>query len=379
MSLLTYEAARPWAKSIKEAVLTRRMPPWFADRGIGHFSNERSLTETEIKTLVEWVDGGAPEGNSAARPAPVKWVDGWNIKPNVIYGMPEPYTVPKEGILEYIYILLPAKFPTDTWVLNGEIHPSDRSVVHHASVVVRPPGSKWMKSAKPGVPYEPTAQDRAESTEPFYWLFGYAPGVSPEGHFSPQEDAGRFIPAGSDLFLEMHYTVNGKESQDQTQLGLVLSNKRPARQLLNLIVTDNRFEIPPNAPNYGYSTSVLLDEPITLLYLQPHLHLRGIDMKIDVTYPDGRSETLLSVPRYNFMWQVIYMLAKPVKLPKGTRVLVSAHWDNSPNNKFNPDPSKTVRWGAQTGEEMLVALLGAVVEVNPDRYRKPGQMSSASR
>jgi hypothetical protein len=133
-------------------------------------------------------------------------------------------------------------------------------------------------------------------------------------------------------------------------------------QLLNRIITGNGFEIPPNAPNYGYSETIVLNEPITLLYAQPHLHVRGIDMKIEIFYPDGKSETLLSVPRYNFMWQVVYILAKPIRLPKGALIRVSAHWDNSAGNKFNPDPSQTVRWGAQSWQEMMVALLGGYVE-----------------
>jgi len=372
--LLTYDETRPWARSIKEEVLTRKMPPWFADPQIGHFANERRLTNAEIKTVVDWVDAGSPEGDPKTKPAPTHWIEGWNIKPDVVYAMPEPYKIPKLGVMEYIYILLPAKFPVDTWVVDAEVRPSNRSVVHHASVVVRPPGSKWLEGAKPGVPYIPSSTENSSSTETFFWLCGYAPGISPQEHFSPNEDVGRLIPAGSDLFLELHYTPNGSETEDQTSVGLVLSGKRPDKQLLNLIITGNGFEIPPNAPNYGYSETIVLNEPITLLYAQPHLHVRGIDMKIEIAYPDGKSETLLSVPRYNFMWQVVYILAKPIRLPKGTLIRVSAHWDNSAGNKFNPDPSQTVRWGAQSWQEMMVALLGGYVETT-EHYRVPAAPS----
>jgi hypothetical protein len=325
MSFLTYESTRPWAKAIREAVLTKKMPPWFADPQIGHFANERKLTSAEIQTMVTWVDGDAPEGHPKDKPPPIHWVDGWNIKPDAIYEMPKPYAIPNNGVLDYVYILLPAKFREDTWVIDGEIQPGDRSVVHHASVVVRPPGSAWMKDAKLGEPYIPaTAVDTftvgaAPAGEQFNWLFGYAPGASPQRYFSPDDNAGRFIPAGSDIFLEMHYTPNGQRALDQTKIGLVFAKKPPAKRLLNLTIQARTFAIPANASNYPYSTAVALNEPVTLAYIQPHLHMRGTDMSIKVRYPDGRSEIVLSVPRYNYLWQVIYVLDKPIKLPKDTR------------------------------------------------------------
>jgi hypothetical protein len=368
MSFLTYESTRPWAKAIREAVLTKSMPPWFADPAIGRFANERKLNAAETKTIVEWIDAGAPEGEAKDKAVAMQWTDGWNIQPDVIYEMPAPYTIPKQGVLDYVYFPLPAKFAEDTWVIDGEIQPGNRSAVHHASVVVRPPGSAWMKDARPGEPYIPTtpidtvAVGAAPPDAQFSWLFGYAPGATPQRYFSPDHDAGRLVPAGSDLFLEMHYTANGREAEDRTKVGLVLSKKPPVKRLLNLTIQARTFAIPPYAPHYAYSAAVALNEPVALVYLQPHLHMRGTDMTIKVTYPDGRSETLLSVPRYNYMWQVIYVLAKPIPLPKDTVIEISAHWDNSANNKFNPDPSKTVRWGQQSWDEMLVAILGTTVE-----------------
>ena len=345
------------------------MPPWFADPRIGHFANDRSLSEAEVETLVHWVDGGAPEGDPGTKPAPIPWDDGWNIKPDVVYEMPQPFVIPKQGILQYVYILLPMKFAEDTWVLDGELRPGNRSVIHHASVIVRPPGSNWMRAAKPGVPYFAGIEEQPTPANPSSFLLGYAPGFSPHQDFLPGQDAGRLIPAGSDLLLEIHYTPNGTETTDQTKFGFVLAKKRPAKQLLNLVIDGRGFAIPPYATNHEGSAGVILNEPMTVVFAQPHLHLRGIDMKIDIFYPDGRSETLLSVPRYTFMWQLSYVLAKPLQLPKGTRVMVTAHWDNSANNKLNPDPSKTVRWGQQSTDEMLVALLGGVVDTTTDRYR----------
>jgi hypothetical protein len=373
MSFLTYEAARPWAKAIKEAVVTRKMPPWFADPGVGHFANERRLSNSEIKVLADWADGGAPEGPARSKPAAKQWIDGWNVKPDVVYEMPRAYTIPPTGVLDYIYILLPAKFPRDTWVLDGEIQPGNRSTVHHASVIVRPPGSAWMKDAKAGEPHVPPKTGEVAFTNfnsPNEWLMGYVPGMAPQRNFSPEKSAGRLIPAGSDLFLEIHYTGNGRKSEDRTKVGLVLAKEPPGRQWLNIVLYDNSFEIPSNVSEHTVNTWAILNEPVTLFHMQPHLHLRGTSMAIRVTYPDGRSEVLLRVPRYNYQWQLIYIRDKPLKLPKGTRIDVSATWDNSANNRFNPDPSQTVRAGQQAWDEMLVSILG----VTTDRNVEPGKV-----
>jgi hypothetical protein len=368
MSFISYESTRPWAKAIKEAVLTRKMPPWFADPEVGHFANERKLSSTEIQTLVDWADSGAYEG-TFRKQTPKQWTQGWNINPDVIYEMPKPYTIPENGVLDYIYILLPAKFPRDTWIVDGEIQPGNRSAVHHASVIVRPPGSSWLKDARVGEPYIPpkTGPVAVENfNAPQDWLLGYVPGMSPQRNFDPEQKAGRRIPAGSDIFLELHYTGNGKRTEDITRVGLVVAKDPPARQALNLVVYDTSFEIPPHEALKIGTTWAILNDPVTLVYLQPHLHMRGTGMEILATYPDGRSETLLRVPRYNYMWQVVYILEKPLKLPKGTRIDVSATWDNSVNNKFNPDPSRTVRVGQQIWDEMLVAILGVTTNTETE-------------
>jgi hypothetical protein len=369
MSFLTYETTRPWAKAIKEAVLVGRMPPWFADPDIGHFANDRKLSAADIKTLVEWVDGGAPEGNPKSKPATRQWTVGWNLKPDVIYEMPKAYSIPPGGMLDYIYILLPAKFSSNTWVIDGEIQPGNRSAVHHASVIVRPPGSAWLKDAKPGEPHIPPKTGEVAFTN-FNsrndWLMGYVPGMAPQRNFSPDKGAGRMIPAGSDIFLEIHYTGTGKASEDRTKVGLVLAKEPPGKQLLNLVLYDNNFVIPPNVSDHTAKTWAILNEPVTLVYMQPHLHLRGAKMDIKVTYPDGRSEMLLRVSRYNYQWQLIYIRDKPLKLPRGTRIDAIATWDNSANNRSNPDPSQTVRAGQQAWDEMLVSIFGVTAEKNVD-------------
>jgi hypothetical protein len=373
MSFLTYESTRPWARSIKNAVLTRKMPPWFADPKYGHFANDRRLPDTDVNKLVAWADAGAPEGDAKDKPAPLQWTQGWNIKPDVVFEMQKPYSVPASGTVEYTYFVVPTGLTKDTWVMNAEIRAGNRAVVHHASVHVRPPGSQWMKDAKPGEPYVPPKRD--PNTPPpalqenvnvaNEWLVGYVPGVHGE-YFDLNRGAAKLIPAGSDLVFEMHYTTNGKSALDQTKVGFVLAKEPPKKRLLTLPLANMNFEIPPGAPNHEGRASATFEQPVSLVYSQPHMHLRGKDMDIKLRYPNGESQMLVSVPRYDFNWQIVYYQDKPLEVPKGTRMELLAHWDNSPNNKYNPDPKATVRWGDQSWEEMIFAWVGVVVDRDAD-------------
>src|SRR5580658_536143 len=252
MALLTYQGTRPWAKSIKAAVLTKKMPPWFADPRFGHFANDRRLTKDDVQTLAAWVDAGAPEGVPKDMPPPIEWRDGWNIKPDVVIEMPKPYNVPARGTIEYTYFVVPSGFTKDTWVIDGEVRPGNRTVVHHASVHVRPPGSQWMKDAKPGEPYVPPhsapGAPPPAGNQSNEWLLGYVPGVHGE-YFDKDHRAAKLIPAGSDLVFEMHYTANGKSPGiDQTKVGFVLAKQAPEKRLLTVPVADMTFTIPPGDP-----------------------------------------------------------------------------------------------------------------------------------
>jgi hypothetical protein len=392
MPLLTYEGTRPWAKSIKAAVLERKMPPWFADPRYGHFANDRRLKESEIAAISAWVDAGAPEGDARDKPAPRQWSEGWNIKPDVVFEMPKPYRVPVSGTIEYTYFVIPTGFTKDTWVIDGEVRPGDRSVVHHASVHVRPPGSQWMKDAKPGEPYVPpqtpagTIPATAANGNPVNvsneWLLGFVPGVHAE-YFDKDHSAAKLIPAGSDLVFEMHYTANGKATGlDQTKVGFVLAKEPPQKRLLTVPVADMNFTIPPGDANYGSHAMATFDKNVQLVYSQPHMHLRGKAMDIRLVYPTGESEMLVSVPRYDFNWQLIYYEEKPRAVPKGTRVELDARWDNSANNKYNPDPTATVRWGDQSWEEMNFAWIGVIADrddtLDTVMYVRNGNAANAS-
>jgi hypothetical protein len=375
-SLLSYESARPWAKSIKTAVLTRKMPPWFADPQYGHFANDRRLSDAEIKKIAAWVDAGAPEGNPKDRPAAMAWKDGWNIRPDVVLGMQKPYQVPAQGTVLYTYFVVPSGFTKDTWVVDAEVRPGNRAVVHHASVHVRPPGSQWMKDAKVGEPYIPPLKPDGSPASPApvdpnvstanEWLLGYVPGTQTQSYFDLDHKAAKLIPAGSDIVFEMHYTANGTEQTDQTKVGFVLAKEPPKFRLLTVPVFDAGFVIPPGDPNHEAHALAVFNEPVELIYSQPHMHLRGKDMDIHLQYPTGENETILSVPHYDFSWQTIYFENKPRELPKGTRVELTAHWDNSVANKYNPDPTKTLRWGEQSWDEMIFAWVGVVVPRDAD-------------
>jgi hypothetical protein len=368
MPLLTYENARPWAKAIKASVLSRKMPPWLADPRYGHFSNDRRLSDEEIHKLVAWADAGAPEGDAKDKVAPIQWSEGWNIRPDLVLQMPDPYAIPATGTLKYIYIVIPTGFTTDTWVTAAEIRPSARSVVHHIIAVVRPPGSQWMKDAKAFVPYIPTTEaERASDPQSdpvnisYELLAGYSPGMQPQ-RFDMDHSA-KLIPAGSDIVLQAHYTPNGKGSlEDQTRVGLELAMVTPEKRFMSAVAASNNWTIAPRDPNAEGHAKLTFGEPVELVFMQPHMHLRGKDMTMRLVFPSGESETLLCVPRYDFNWQIIYYLDRPRRLPKGTRVEVTAHWDNSANNPSNPDASANVTWGNQSSDEMLSLAMGVIID-----------------
>ena len=376
MPLVDYQGSRPWAKAIKAAVVARKMPPWFADPQFGHFRDERRLSDAEIQTLVSWVDAGAPEGVvPKEKPAPLPWPEGWNIRADEVFQMPKPYMVPAKNATDYVYVLIPTGFTRDTWVTAAEIRPGARSVVHHALAVVRPAGSKWLKDAKPFEPFIPTPdQEILGVNEPnpndpqsdpvtmaFELLAAYAPGAQAE-RFDMDHSA-KLIPAGADIILQLHYTANGKtEVPDQTRFAIEVTKEPPRKRFMSAVANSWKWEIPPGDPNYEGHGRLTFGEPVELVFLQPHMHYRGKDMTIRLTYPSGKSETVLSVPHYDFHWQVLYYLREPLQLPAGTKVEITAHWDNSANNPNNPDPTKTVHWGNQSWDEMLSLPMGVIID-----------------
>ena len=373
--MLTYKDTRPWAKAMKEAVLTKKMPPWFADPAYGHFSNDRRLSAEEIQTLVSWADQGALEGDPKDAPEPRQFADGWTIgKPDVVYEMPMDYAVPAKGTVEYTYFLLPKAFTEDRWIEKIEVRPGSRSVVHHVVLITRPPGSKWMEDLKPGVAWvEPEDKEppkrSADTGEGAFFLGDmeivsvYVPGGVA---YRTAPGQARFVKAGSDLVFQMHYTANGKETADRTRVGIVYAKQRPRERVVNTFIMNTRFRIPPGAPDQVVDAKVKINRDATLLNFFPHMHLRGKSFEYRVTYPDGQSETLFRMPRYDFNWQLTYDLEQPLKLPKGTELTALAHYDNSANNPYNPDPAKEVFWGDQSWDEMLAGFVDFAIPADAD-------------
>ena len=357
MSLMSYKEARPWARSIKEKVLDRTMPPWHADPNHGEYSNDRSLSQREVDTIAAWVDGGAKEGEQKDLPPRPEFVEGWNIgKPDAVFKLPQEFPVPATGEVPYKYFSVPTNFKEDMWVQAAEIRPGNRAVVHHVIVFVQKGGE----------------QQRL--------LVGYAPGEQPA---VISKGLARKIPAGANLVFQVHYTPNGTEAKDQSYVGLIFAKQPPQRELFTRPVMNARFAIPPGDPNYRVESTYTFTEDAHIHSLMPHMHWRGKDFEYRVTYPDGTSKIILSVPKYDFAWQSYYMLKEPVAVPKGTRLDCVAHFDNSEKNKHNPDPKKEVRWGDQTWEEMMIGWTSFTFDnpkSNPASQKaEPAQAPKTSR
>jgi len=345
------------------------MPPWFADPRFGHFSNDPSLTEEQIAALLAWVESGAPPGDARDAPPPRQWPEGWNIaKPDVVLQMPKPVAIPADGDVEYTYEIVPAHFSEDKWIQMAEVHPTGPQFVHHAVVYIRPPDSDWLRHAPIGVPFTAStlrdAKDRLDAhgtTSDL--LLVYAPGSSPD-HWP--DGMAKFVPAGSDLVFQVHYTTNGSAGSDQSRIGLVFA-KAPAQQrVITLQLNDHAFIIPPGADDFRVEAQGTLPNDATLLSLFPHMHLRGKRFEYDIVRPDGSVETLLRV-NYHFHWQLSYRLAEPRLLKAGTRLRAVAWYDNSHNNPHNPDPNATVTWGDQTYQEMMVGFFDVAVPAKMDK------------
>jgi mono/diheme cytochrome c family protein len=347
MSLMTYEAARPWAKSIKQKVVSREMPPWGADPAYGTFKNDPRLSQSEIDTIAAWVDAGAPRGDEKDLPPAPQFADGWSIgTPDAIFTMEEEFQIPATGEIPYKYFKVPTHLTEDKWIQAIEIHPGARAHVHHVLAYTQLVG----QPLNPGGALGPTNIGGVTPNKPG---LVFDSGVA------------RRLRGNSDLVLQIHYTTNGTEATDRTIVGVIFAKEPPTKIAAGGMALNPRFVIPANTDNYEVKATQVLARDTLLTAMTPHMHVRGKDMTYIAHYPDGTSETLLSVPKYDFNWQLTYHLAKPKLIPAGTRMEVIAHYDNSANNRFNPDPSQDVKWGDQTWEEMMIGFWSAIVEQPP--------------
>jgi hypothetical protein len=350
MSLITYKEVRPWAKAIREKIATREMPPWHPDPQYGKWENDRRLTQKEIDTVLAWIDGGVAEGNAKDLPPLPKLASGWQIgEPDIVFQMPTEFTVPAEGSVPYQHFIVPTNFKEDRYVQALEARAGNLSVVHHIVMMVR----------------DPAEQARRGQNRKFNIADGILGALSPgQTPFIAKPGQAKLIKAGSQLVFQMHYTPNGTEAKDRSIVGLIFA-KGPVDKIVNSKAAfDVRFAIPPNADNYEVKAVYEFEEDSHIISMMPHMHVRGKDIVYRAIYPDGRSEILLSVPRYNVNWQVYYYPLKPLAAPKGTRIEAVAHYDNSVKNPRNPDPGREVRFGEQTWDEMMNAFFDFTLD-NP--------------
>ncbi len=345
MALLTYEDVVAWSSTIEEVINDKRMPPWHADPKHGQFANDRSLTAQERETLLTWLNSGMPRGESKDMPAARSFAEGWRIgKPDVVFEMPRTYKVPaksEKASIRYQTFIVATDFKEDMWVQAAEARPGNRAVVHHIIVYVANPGGGRPGGGRP---------DGIGNG----MLVAYAPGDMPS--IFPEETAKK-VAKGALLAFQMHYTPIGTEQLDRSSVGLIFSKKPPKFEARTRGIANGSFVIPPGADNHKVVSQTTLTKDAQLLSFLPHMHLRGKSFEYRAYYPDGKSETLLSVPQYDFNWQTIYRLKKPVPLPSGTRLECTAYFDNSSNNLNNPNPRERVRWGEQTWEEMMIGFV----------------------
>lgn len=339
-TLTSYEDVLGWEDTILEVIADNRMPSWYADPAHGKFANDARLSENQRELIATWVENGMPEGDRSLSPEPPRFAEGWQMQtPDQVIAMrDQPFSVPAEGILDYQRFVVDPKWEEDKYIVSSEARPDQRGVVHHILVYVIPPGQR--------------RRDLRQI------LAGYAPGSPP---MDLKDGTAIEVKAGSKLLFEMHYTPNGTATDDRSYVGFRFAEKKEVRKRLQgRLAANHKFEIPPGAANHEVKATYTSRQDEILVSMSPHMHLRGKSFRYDVQYPDGREDTLLNVPNYDFNWQLKYILHEPLKLPEGTRVQCTAVFDNSEYNLTNPDPTQPVRWGDQSFEEMMIGFMDTV-------------------
>ncbi len=357
-AMSSYEKVRGWTDMMREVLVTRRMPPWQADPHVGKFGNDFSLSTENTRTLVQWIDAGAPRGTgedplAGYQPELPEWKLG---KPDYVVNIPD-QSVAAEGVFDYRYVTVAAPNTEDVWLRATEIVPGNTRVLHHIIATTILPGEDRNKNGKS--------------------LTGYAPGMGPD--LLPT-GLGIRLKAGSQIVFQLHYTASGKAETDRSRLGLYLSKEPPKHELRSSVLIDYKFSIPPGASEFVTKKSRRFDKDALLYTMNPHMHLRGKRIRYTARYPDGTEEVLLNVPNYRYDWQRKYELKEPKRLPKGTELIVEAAWDNSPLNLNNPDPTKTVGWGDQTFNEMFFASCRYVYpDAKPAGEKKTASVAQPSQ
>jgi mono/diheme cytochrome c family protein len=410
--LVSYDGARPWAESIKEKVLKREMPPWSADPSASlKFRNDPRLSQQDIDTLVAWVNAGSPKGKDADLPPLPRFSEGWmnpeGLAPDLVLPLRE-FHLPPKGEIPYVRYLAKVPFSEDKWVVAMQVRPGNAAVVHHMAITevaldpgVTPEGLDQLASLarQLGLPNNVSAMRPAvaDPTNPqVYDMLGvYTPGTTFEMY---ENGSAKLLKGGKNLYINfnIHYQTTGKPEKDRSMIAFWFQPGPPKHQLFRVpgagetIIANGRElltdapgrkaegtrvaipPIPPHAENYEVIGITAYAEPVTIYQFQPHAHLRGKDFRYEVVYPDGREAVVLSVPKYDFNWQLAYELDTPLKLPAGSKLVVTAHYDNSLKNKYNPDPEKEVyfREENQSWDEMFTPFIQYTID-NQDLTKPP--------
>ncbi len=337
-----YNMVRGFSLMMREVLRTGRMPPWHADPAYGHFSNDRSLTTDQKRTLVHWIEAGAPRGDG---PDPLaefehNWPT-WSLgEPDLVMDIP-PTEVPATGVVDYQYLRVENPLDHDVWVRASEILPGERSILHHTITrfgEIETEGKRRGKFKREGGG----------------GLGGYVPGMVVREY---PDDTGTLLPVGTTIEFQMHYTPTGKAAVDESQMGVWFHDEPPKNKIDGMVLINFKFKIPPYAKNHKEFAEQVLKKDAILYSLLPHSHFRGKASQFAVVYPDGTEEMLLSVPNYDFNWQTTYVLTEPKFLPAGTKIIHTTWWDNSAQNPANPDPTREVPWGEQSWDEMLFGAI----------------------
>lgn len=386
-TLLTYNDVAKRSQTIAKVIEKRVMPPWKAEPGHQHYLDERRLTDAQIALFQQWVAGGLKEGDAADLPVPPKFSEGWALgEPDLILDPGEDYTLGAEGRDVYRCFVIPTQFAEERYVSAVEVRPGNRRVVHHVIVHLDTSGKARELDAKdPGPGYTTGGGVGFPSAGQ---LAGWAPGnlsrKLPDG-------LGSYVPKGADVVLQVHYHKSGKAETDRTKVGLYFTKGPVDKRFRSFMLASPGLRIPAGESNHTARAVIPIVTDVTLLRVMPHMHLLGHDMKITATFPDGTEQTLVNVPAWDFNWQITYALQEPIKLPRGSRVQLVAHFDNSENNPVNPSrPPRAAHWGEQTTDEMCLAFLyytadaehltqGKTVESLRDRLRRAAKSDAGGK
>jgi hypothetical protein len=368
-TLTSYADAKKRARQLADITERRIMPPWKAE-GHGEFRNENRLTDAEIATIKQWAEHGTPMGDPRKAPPAPTFTAGWKQgKPDRIISLPKPFELAAEGDDVYRCFVIPAGVDADRWIKGMEFRPGNRKVVHHIIAYLDTTGqARKLDAQDPGDGY--SSSGGGPGIIPSAILGGWAPGN--ENDFAP-EGYGVLLPKNSDIVLEVHYHKSGKPETDQSSVGIHYQNGPVAKRFRSIVAINTSFLLKPDIADQEVKATTLITKDATAWAVTPHMHLLGRKMTVTAEFPNGSRRTLVSVPDWDFNWQMSYAFREPIKLPAGTKIHLTARYDNSSGNPNNPSrPPKPVRWGEQTTDEMCIAFLAVTSDEEDLTQGRPG-------